>query len=99
MRAKLYFPAAMVLTFFGLALARGQTPYPLGPAPEGVPMPAVVMEGSLPQPGTSPVGPPAYVTYRRPDCCGPVGGDGPVLEELFVRGGVSLPVSGTIFGH
>jgi hypothetical protein len=43
--------------------------------------------------------PPPYVTYQRPDCCGPVGGDGPILEEPFVRVGASLPVGERIFGH
>jgi hypothetical protein len=40
-----------------------------------------------------------WITYTRPDCCGPVGGDGPIFMELYVRSGVVLPVEGQIFGH
>jgi hypothetical protein len=40
-----------------------------------------------------------YLTYNRPDCCGPIGGSGPIHTEIFLRGGPSLPVEGSIFGH
>jgi hypothetical protein len=30
-------------------------------------------------------------------CCGPIGGDGQINSELFVRGGPSLPVAGGFF--
>jgi hypothetical protein len=41
----------------------------------------------------------SWIAYTRPDCCGPVGGDGPILMELFVRSGTTLPVEGDTFGH
>jgi hypothetical protein len=40
-----------------------------------------------------------WITYQRPDCCKPVGRNGPVQYELFVRTGVALPVEGQVFGH
>lgn len=32
-------------------------------------------------------------------CCGPVGGNGPIMSELFLRSGVNLPVAGGIFNN
>ena len=32
-----------------------------------------------------------WITYARPDCCGPIGGNGPICEELYIRSGVSIP--------
>jgi hypothetical protein len=49
-----------------------------------------------------PAGPPGlsnYIMGYRPDCCGPVGGNGPILYELYARTGPSLPIEGAIFGH
>jgi len=40
-----------------------------------------------------------WITYSRPDCCGPIGGDGPILVEIYGRSGLSLPVAEKIFGH
>lgn len=40
-----------------------------------------------------------WITYTHPNCCGPVGGDGPILTELYLRTGLSLPVSGGTIGH
>src|SRR5262249_11235625 len=36
-----------------------------------------------------------YITYNRPTgCCGPVGGDGPILSEIFLRSRVSIIAGG-----
>lgn len=32
-------------------------------------------------------------------CCGPIGGNGPILSELFIRSGINLPVAGGIFNN
>jgi hypothetical protein len=40
-----------------------------------------------------------WITYTKPDCCGPIGGDGPIFMELYVRSGLTLPVEGDVFGH
>jgi hypothetical protein len=110
MSAKTIFAAALVVTVLGFATARGQTPYPMNGPADSASMPASAAPdngpSSPPANGPSPPvwangrpEPPPYVTYQRADCCGPVGGDGPILDELFMRAGISLPVSGKIFGH
>ncbi len=76
----------------------GSMPTP-PPGADNRPSPPAVNGPSPPVFATGHPVPPPYVTYQRPDCCGPVGGDGPVLEELFLRAGISLPISGGIFGH
>lgn len=38
-----------------------------------------------------------WITYSCPDCCGPIGGHGPIGSELYVRSGWSIPVGGDIF--
>jgi hypothetical protein len=40
-----------------------------------------------------------WITYQRPGCCGPLGGDGPIQWETYVRAGASLPIEGAYFGH
>jgi hypothetical protein len=42
--------------------------------------------GTMPSFGLS-----QWITYSRPDCCGPIGGNGPICEELYIRSGVSIP--------
>jgi hypothetical protein len=78
---------------------------------QDLPVPAQpsVVEGSrvpAPAPGEAvsgengaPHGLSNWITYTRPECCGPVGGNGPIQTELYVRTGPSLPVEGSIFGH
>src|SRR5262249_6280073 len=36
---------------------------------------------------------------QRPDCCGPVGGDGPVLYELYARIGPAIVTGGGVFNR
>ena len=43
--------------------------------------------GSVPDP---------WITCDRPGCCGPVGGNGPIGWELYVRSGVSIPTGSGI---
>lgn len=45
----------------------------------------------------APAGPSGWMTYTAPDCCGPFGG-GPVLMEVYMRNGASVPVGGRVFG-
>jgi hypothetical protein len=37
----------------------------------------------------------AWNSYPIPECCGPVGGSGPIKIELFLRSGICTPVGGT----
>jgi hypothetical protein len=42
----------------------------------------------------------SWMLYNRsPECCGPVGGNGPIQLEVYLRTGPELPVEGKIFGH
>jgi hypothetical protein len=38
-----------------------------------------------------------WITYTRPDCCGPIGRNGPIGYELYTRTGWSIPTGGPIF--
>jgi hypothetical protein len=81
---------------------RSAEPRPLPAGPEGsiesAPLPSTKPgEASGNQhvtPGLS-----SWITYTRPDCCGPIGGDGPIFMELYLRAGVSLPVVGEVLSH
>jgi hypothetical protein len=68
---------------------------PAAPAPDS-PVPAVT-GGPNGLPRGSYVDP--WVAYTRPDCCGPVGADGPIVMELYYRFGASLPVNGGYVYH
>lgn len=72
------------------------SPNPPTPPPDA-PIPAVTQppQNQLP-PGTvtSPWNGPGGT-----GCCGPVGGNGPVMSELFLRSGINLPVAGGIFNN
>jgi hypothetical protein len=65
-------------------------PYRLqAPAPPGSESPAPPEPGKLS----------SWMAYPRVNCCGPMGRDGPIMVELFLRTGVELPAEGKIFGH
>jgi hypothetical protein len=40
----------------------------------------------------------SWITYTRPDCCAPIGADGPITYDIYVRTGPTLPVGGGILG-
>jgi hypothetical protein len=100
MSTKLIFPCALVLAVFAAMTLRAQEPAAVpglmarpqlpGPALQPAPHPAAA---------EPPAGLDSWITYTRPDCCGPVGGDGPILYELYVRTGPVMPVGGKIFSH
>jgi hypothetical protein len=37
-----------------------------------------------------PAGLSSYITYSLPGCCGPIGGNGPIKEELYLRSGIAV---------
>jgi hypothetical protein len=37
-----------------------------------------------------------WIAYTKPDCCGPIGADGPIGTEWFLRNGIVLPVAGGV---
>lgn len=103
MSAKLVFPSALVLAALTCYAAFAQAPpatngtEAIAPAPTTTPETAPAAESPAPAP--EPTGLSRWITYACPDCCGPVGGDGPIKDELYIRTGPSLPVAGPIFGH
>lgn len=97
MSTKPVFPCALLLALAGVGAVRAQNyGAPPGP-PAGTPLPVQMTATNEVPPPTEvhpPTPPDKYITYCCPECCGPVGGDGPVKYELFVRTGPSLVVGG-----
>jgi hypothetical protein len=94
MNAKVVCSWALVLAVLSVGVARAEdlsAPTRYGDTPQTAPAEAA--------PFTPPASISGWITYQRPDCCGPVGGHGPVYMELYTRTGPSLPVEGTFFGH
>lgn len=74
---------------------------PAAAAPIVEPVPGPIPNGGLPKdtsvlPGGSPIAP--YL-YPGNDCCGPVGGNGPVGAEVYIRAGVNSPTGTTLLVH
>lgn len=114
MSAKAGFCCALVLSLLGICAVHGEDPpaqpngsdlsgvpgaprgdtLPSGttpPAPHGDAVPSAGEEG--------PHGLSSWITYHCDDCCGPVGGNGPINYELFLRTGPNFPVGRTYFDH
>ncbi len=83
--------------------SHGPPPYvpsgsPLGPQETTPPGPG----GPVPPPPTlGPLDPPdTWLVYPRGcNCCGPVGANGPLGYEIYLRTGVNVPVGGGAFGN
>ncbi|MCC6418188.1 MAG: hypothetical protein IT429_08035 [Gemmataceae bacterium] len=99
MSAKTAFSSALVLAALSVCAARAQAPpampYPQAAVPEGI-------DALNPPPPPNVPGPPGHVSnwisYKRPwSCCGPLGGNGPVGTELFIRSGISVVAGGGVF--
>ena len=101
MSPKKFITCALTLAALGLNQARGQEPHSL----------PVAFDSTLPAEarGDDPAKPTAetitlgkvsdWISYNRPQCCGSIGGNGPIAMELFARTGFSIPAEGRIFGH
>ncbi len=112
MSAKTAFPSALVLTALSLCVARGQTPPAMTGYRQGSPSAAASDDGTPAPPPGEPVNGAAlapngslngpsrlndYLTYNRPNgCCGPVGANGPIMTEVFLRSGVSIIAGGGV---
>jgi hypothetical protein len=100
MRTKRIFPSALMLAVLSLASVHAQETLPNAPL-------TVDRAAEAPQPAANgaPATQPApgmlssWMTYAQPGCCGPMGGNGPILYELFVRSGASLLVDGKIISR
>ncbi len=97
MNAKRACLVALVMTLAGVGAARAQqygtNAYGATTAPPPSPLPALAAQ---PAPVDAPVPPPTgprlsdYILGTTPDCCGPLGFNGPISMEPYVRGGVSV---------
>jgi hypothetical protein len=103
---------ALILAVVGgwAAHAAAQTPAVPGQPPEQLPPPATPAPQSpissvIPPPSQAPAiqaGLPAgsvpdpWITYDRPGCCGPMGGNGPIGWEYYLRNGVNIPTGNNI---
>jgi hypothetical protein len=86
--------AALVLTLFSFGAAQAQGPYAMTPPVQAEPTYGNGSEEKAPPSMEPPHTLSHYITGRKCDCCGPVGGDGPLFSELYVRGGLSFPMGG-----
>src|SRR5437764_9895209 len=110
MSTKAMVPTALLLAVLGGVVAGAEPPAgapasaPSG-APAVVPPAAPAADSPVPAVTGGPNGLPRgsyvdpWVSYTRPDCCGPVGADGPITMELYSRIGASLPVAGGFVYH
>ncbi len=103
MSTKLIFPCALVLAALGIRAAHAQD---LMPSPTRLDTAVSVgppATEATQAPAAAPASPPptlsSWLAYPRVDCCGPIGGNGPIQMELFTRTGPVLPAAGPIFGH
>src|SRR5262249_3695160 len=104
------FPGVLVSALCSCCLAKGQSPQPAAgqgaplprapvltaPVAPAVPPGTRVVASAVP-PGAACEGgclPGPYGWAGGPDCHGPVGGNGPVGWEVYLRSGVSLPFGG-----
>jgi hypothetical protein len=113
MNVKSVWLGGLVATLLGLGAAHGQGPAMPGSDGGAIkPAPAALGVNGLPPvgppvlPDTPPTPEPArggfsdWVIGRRPaGCGGPVGGNGPIEAEAYLRTGVSFPVGGAIFAR
>jgi hypothetical protein len=96
MNAKRACLVALVMTLAGASAARAQYGPPATGNSGALPSAALPAPGPEPSAADAPVPPPTgprlsdYILGTRPDCCGPVGGNGPISTELYVRWGPSV---------
>jgi hypothetical protein len=97
MSTKSVYPCALLLALLGVDLVRAQDySAPPGPPPGSPRLPVMTGFNEMPPPTEvyPPPQPDKWMCYSCPNCCGPVGGDGPIKYELFLRSGPDLPVQG-----
>jgi hypothetical protein len=92
---------SLVLALVSASTAHAQyTKMPAGDAgptlPEQLPAPYATSPSSTIVSGN---GLSSWITYHRPECMGPVGGNGPIRSEIYLRSGVSVPIAGGFFDH
>jgi hypothetical protein len=94
MSAKAILSTALVLTAFSFGAARAQTPYNGSPNPlDTLPAPGPVdpIPGGMVRQPVS-LQPSSWIRGDKYQCCDAVGGNGPILYDLFFRTGPSVPL-------
>lgn len=92
MSAKAVLPCALVLSILTVSARAEDDARPLNLGTDPAPAPELVPPALAPVPRLS-----DWMTYTKPDCCGPIGRNGMVGTELYARSGWSFPVGGSIF--
>jgi hypothetical protein len=97
MSTKPVIPCALLVALMSVCSAQAQDMAAPPGTPAGTPR-SPLMTGTSEVPPPTAILPPAkpdnWMTYTCSDCCGPVGGNGTIGYELFVRTGPSLNISG-----
>jgi len=98
MSTKPVFPCALLLALLGASLVRAQDYRPTPPDPIVAATQTPNMTGVNEVPPPTEVFPPPqpdkWMCFTCPECCGPIGKNGPIRYELFVRSGPSFNVGG-----
>lgn len=100
MSAKSSLPCALVLAVLGASLAYagddGGIPPIVPPGTDLHRVPAHIPPGENVPPDTlkRDIRQSDWILGDRPECCGPVGKDGPVTMEVYLRNGTSSPIGG-----
>jgi hypothetical protein len=106
MNAKAGISIAFVLGALGASAARAQMPAPSEGTAYGNQMspltsaPTTGAPASTPSPGTTVPGHLSnWITYNQPGCCGPIGGNGPVTYDIYVRTGPDFVAGSGFLAH
>lgn len=100
MSLKTILPAALILAVAGLCSARGQTPSAMDSNVTNQANNDSANDLGGKETSQVEEGPHAlshYITYQRADCCGPVGGDGPIQMETYARAGAAFLLGNSDF--
>ncbi len=94
-----------VFALAGIGTAEAQTPtfgtlsYGAAPSPLSPGLPTAALPETARASPPARKGPlPTYILGTNPNCCGPMGGDGRIDVETFLRTGASTPLSAGYFG-
>ncbi len=106
MNAKQGMIAVLLLGLLAAPQAMAQTPLNLAAPKESMPpiTPEAPISAQPPPTNLQAIAPSSWV-YQQPaacaggSCCGPIGGNGPINSELYMRSGVSFMLSNTAFAN
>jgi hypothetical protein len=98
MSTKMILPSALVLALLGTSALRAQD---LSPMPTMLSATAATppQDAAPTAHAESAISQPAWITYTKPECCGPIGRNGEIQTQLFIQSGGSIPIGGGVFPH